>query len=331
METYSTANRTASTALGYWNDVLERKLAVPIAIRPLHRVPLSATLRVENLGSSLLAETVSSAACIEHSSRHVARTDRRSFSLMMCMSGDIHVSQYGQRIRMIPGDFVLQDSHAPCRISFGETNRAISLNIAEETMRRFLPAPDDFCGRRVDGSSGLGRVVSRMLPAIWMHVAGGLPPQIGEAVEKNLLEMVATTYASRVSRERFSSGGRVRASHIKRMLETRLREPGLSAGAVAHSLRISTRYVHRLFAAEHETISEYILRRRLEEAAERLRSPLWNGRATSEIASDWGFASAAHFSRSFRSRFGRSPTEYRKLQTSAPSETRQLARPHSGA
>jgi AraC family transcriptional regulator, positive regulator of tynA and feaB len=133
-----------------------------------------------------------------------------------------------------------------------------------------------------------------------------------------------------VGGERFSSGGRVRASHIKRMLETRLREPDLSAGTVAHSLRISTRYVHRLFAAEHETISEYILRRRLEEAAERLRSPLWNGRATSEIASDWGFASAAHFSRSFRSRFGRSPTEYRKLQSSAPAEARQLARPHSG-
>jgi AraC family transcriptional regulator, positive regulator of tynA and feaB len=278
-------------------------------------------LRVGALGDSTIAETYSTAACIEHSSQHVARTRKRAFSLLLCVQGSVQIAQYGQQIRLAAGDFAFQDSHAPCRISFGETNRSVAFSVPDETLRKFLPVPEDVCGRRMDGSRGLARVVSRMLPGIWMQVAEGLPEEFGEPISKNLLEMIATCYAMQGPRTRkavSTAGKRVRASQIKRLLEARLRERDLSARKIADSLQISTRYVHSLLAAENETVSEYLLRRRLEEAAGQLRNPVWNGHTTLEIASNWGFGSAAHFSRSFKSLFGQSPTEYRRRRS--PSE-----------
>jgi AraC family transcriptional regulator, positive regulator of tynA and feaB len=320
METYSTAYRPAGAALGYWNELLERRLFVPVDVTIARHDPLKASLRVGRLGEATIAETVSTPACIEHSSQHVARTATRAFSLLLCLQGNVQLTQYGRQVRLAAGDFALQDSHAPCRISFGETNRSMSLRLTDERLRRFLPAPEDLCAQRMDGSRGLARVVSRMLPGIWLQVAEGLPEEFGEVVAKNLLEMVATCYAVQGPRTtgRSSASKRVRASQIKRMLEERLSERDLSAKKIADSLQISTRYVHRLLAAENETVSEYVLRRRLEEAAGQLRSPVWQGHTTFEIASNWGFGSAAHFSRKFRNRFGQSPTEYRRLRVSLP-------------
>jgi AraC family transcriptional activator of tynA and feaB len=325
METYSTAYRTAGAALGYWNELLESRLAVPLDVTPAHHSPLKASLRIGTLGDSTIAETFSTPACIEHSSQHVARTTTRSFSLLLCLQGNVQITQYGRQIRLAAGDFALQDSHAPCRISFGDPNRSMSLRLTDEKLRRFLPVPEDFCAQRMDGSRGLARVVSRMLPGIWLQMADGLPEEFGEVVAKNLLEMVATCYALQGPRAAGgSTGKRVLASEIKRLLEARLRERDLNAKKIADSLKISTRYVHRLLAAENETVSEYVLRRRLEEAAGQLRSPVWRGHTTLEIASSWGFGSGAHFSRSFKRRFGQSPTEYRKLQVATRPSPRRL-------
>jgi AraC family transcriptional activator of tynA and feaB len=66
-----------------------------------------------------------------------------------------------------------------------------------------------------------------------------------------------------------------------------------------------------IFAASKESVSTYILRRRLEECARQLADPRWRGHSISDVAFGWGFNSAPHFSRSFRDLYRTSPREYR--------------------
>jgi AraC family transcriptional regulator, positive regulator of tynA and feaB len=80
---------------------------------------------------------------------------------------------------------------------------------------------------------------------------------------------------------------------------------------VAAQLRVSSRYLRMIFAASRESVSSYILRRRLEECARQLADPRWRAHSISDIAFRWGFNSAPHFSRSFRDLYGTSPREYR--------------------
>lgn len=60
-------------------------------------------------------------------------------------------------------------------------------------------------------------------------------------------------------------------------------------------------------------MSAYILRRRLEECARQIGNPAWNAHTLTEIAFSWGFNSAAHFTRTFRERYGLAPREYRRV------------------
>jgi AraC-like DNA-binding protein len=109
----------------------------------------------------------------------------------------------------------------------------------------------------------------------------------------------------------------VRKVQIKRFVETHLRDADLSVRAVAASMNVSPRYIHRVFADEDESLMRYILRRRLEECALQLGSRLWHGHTVTETAVDWGFSSMAHFSRSFKEHFGVSPTEFRRRHAAA--------------
>ncbi len=69
-----------------------------------------------------------------------------------------------------------------------------------------------------------------------------------------------------------------------------------------------------IFAAHDDSVSAYLLRRRLEETARQIRDPKWRGHTITELAFGWGFNSAAHFARSFRERYGTAPRDYRRLQ-----------------
>ena len=64
-------------------------------------------------------------------------------------------------------------------------------------------------------------------------------------------------------------------------------------------------------AQENETVSSYILRRRLEECGRQLSDVLWRRRTITEIAFGWGFNNATHFARVFRNHYGTSPRDYR--------------------
>jgi AraC-like DNA-binding protein len=315
LQSYATTDVTVGSGLGYWND-LNSRLLVPLDVQPIRGEPFDAALRIGALGSVGIAESISSPAVIEHSTVHVSRTRARLFTLMLSVKGAMRLSQSGREMRLAPGDFTLCDSHSPGRIFFDERNRAISLLVPDELLRRFIPAPEAVCEQRIDGNAGLGRVVSRMLPSIWTEVSEGLPTELGDSVARSILELVATCYALHGRSRATDTHGapqtkRARASHIKYVLETSLADPDLGVRTVADSLRISVRYVHRLFAAEGETVSQYILRRRLEECATQLANPRWSGETMTQIAVNWGFSSLPHFSRSFRSRFGVSPSEYR--------------------
>jgi hypothetical protein len=82
---------------------------------------------------------------------------------------------------------------------------------------------------------------------------------------------------------------------------------------------MSPRYLRAIFATSNETVSAYILRRRLEECARELADPRARAGSITEIAFGWGFNSAPHFTRSFRERYGMSPRQYRTCGASRAS------------
>ena len=102
---------------------------------------------------------------------------------------------------------------------------------------------------------------------------------------------------------------RLRAA--KAFVTQQLGHRDLSAATVAAHLGVTPRYVHMLFETETRSFSEFVLAQRLALARRMLTDPRWIGRPISAIAFDAGFANLSHFNRTFRRRFGATPSEIR--------------------
>jgi AraC-like DNA-binding protein len=99
---------------------------------------------------------------------------------------------------------------------------------------------------------------------------------------------------------------------IKEFIERHLNNAELSPSVIARRFGYTTSYIHQLFKGENESISHYILRRRLEGASKVLANDSFSNRPIGEIACDWGFNSLTHFGRAFKDQYGLAPTEYRR-------------------
>lgn len=101
-----------------------------------------------------------------------------------------------------------------------------------------------------------------------------------------------------------------------------LADPGLDIASIAEALRVSPRYVHGAFEGTGWTAKRWIRHRRLVEWRKAIRSEAPVPRTLTEIALDWGFGDPSHFTRSYKSAFGVSPSAERRARnapdTAAP-------------
>ncbi|WP_081073612.1 helix-turn-helix domain-containing protein [Burkholderia cepacia] len=106
-------------------------------------------------------------------------------------------------------------------------------------------------------------------------------------------------------------------SRAKAFIESQLGDYDLDCDAVSRAINLSSRQLARVFELEGMPLARYILTRRLEHYRNDLRDRSLRHLTVGEIAFRWGFSNQAHFSRTYRARFGETPSESR-----APVEAR---------
>lgn len=111
---------------------------------------------------------------------------------------------------------------------------------------------------------------------------------------------------------------------VKADIEVRLAQKNLSLASFARSQGVTVRHLQKLFEADGQTFSKYLLERRLERARQLLLDLAASRRSISGIAFDLGFGDLSYFNRTFKRRFGATPREVRSrgraLVTSARDE-----------
>jgi AraC family transcriptional regulator, positive regulator of tynA and feaB len=91
-------------------------------------------------------------------------------------------------------------------------------------------------------------------------------------------------------------------------IEKRLAAGNVTPAAIAAAHGISVRSVYRVFEEAGQTVSAFVLARRLARARRDLAA---GADSISGIAVRWGFSDASHFARSFRTQYGCTPRDYR--------------------
>ncbi|MGL4574483.1 MAG: AraC family transcriptional regulator [Burkholderiaceae bacterium] len=116
---------------------------------------------------------------------------------------------------------------------------------------------------------------------------------------------MAEDTASSASRREYAQ----RLNRVLDLIDQRLSEP-LELATLAQAAHFSPFHFHRVFAAwMGETLGDYLRRRRLEVAAQRLTADLHTPVLT--VALEVGFGSGEGFARAFKERFDCTPTQWR--------------------
>jgi len=107
-------------------------------------------------------------------------------------------------------------------------------------------------------------------------------------------------------------GVRARLEAIKEDVLRRIAQAGLSIDDVARGQQISAGYVRQLFAADGTTFTDFVLAQRPASAHRMLMDPNYARRPISAIAFACGFGDLSYFNRTFRRRYGATPSDVRE-------------------
>ncbi len=313
---FSTEDCSSADAIAYWTGISHR-LKYPVALRPIEGSGFAADIRSATLGRLSMAQYTIAPSVIafcEHAFEQIAEP---SCFLLFQTSGTTRFSHGAETGELGPGELALFDSRTPFEFVNSESLSGLTVRIPVQVLDLYVPDSSGFFGLRIDREAGAGNVLAEAVRHIWELVSRRQRPASHSLLEHCLLSalgacLVVDEEVSCADQQRRDT----RLQQVRAFIDSHLGEADLGPDKIARAFGMSERQLRRSFERERETITQYILRRRLCECAERLASPHWKNASVTQIAFSLGFNSLSHFSRTFRGEFGEAPTAYRRSRLS---------------
>jgi AraC-like DNA-binding protein len=225
------------------------------------------------------------------------------------------VEQINRSCTLHAGEWCLFDPLQPFEASpFGMRqlrNEYLALTLERPADPERLGLLEQGAARCCNAKTGVSRSLLATLTE-GLNQLNRLGPSSRKKLECALTEMVWDAVREQLEAPPDGVHRDVLCARIKSYIEQNVADPELSVDAIAQALDMSTRSVHRAFAADPAgSISNYVWMRRLSHCAASLRDPTQADRSITDICFSFGFKSASHFSRLFQEHHGVPPSEYR--------------------
>jgi acetamidase/formamidase/AraC-like DNA-binding protein len=202
------------------------------------------------------------------------------------------------------------------RVTLHRDMRAIVLSVTAESFGGRKISLPECRDATIIPSGGLADVLGPTLEAA-AEALETLSPEAWNTIRLSLAEMLLTLSRQKSSSAADATGVGTQAALLQRIYDTverKLGDSDITPARVAQLEGISERYLQKLFEATGDNFTHYLRERRLQRCWSDLANPAEAHRSVSDIAFGCGFSDAAHFSRSFRDRFGLSPKAFRQQQ-----------------
>lgn len=241
------------------------------------------------------------------SSSEIAATDGAYLNLLYLRSGAEQLCINGETILLCPGDVVLWDSTRCMEFNVPNHVDKISLLIPEAAITGLVPNAQDLVGTIIRQRHPMNGILTSHLSMLRQGMTELDAGQM-TTLMRPTMDLLAAVLGSRDT-QGIEAVRRVSLRDIKQHMVSNLTDRYMTPATIAAHYQISTRYLHRLFETEGESVSSWIKQRRLERCRDDIiRSPL-NQKSITDIAYENGFSDLSHFSKSFRSAFGTTARE----------------------
>jgi AraC-like DNA-binding protein len=293
-----------------WRDAFCRGFA-KIDAEPLPEIPFQARMTMRMMPDLVI---VSGRGTVRKTMRTREMLSDGSDTLVFQIASCANVkSQFGHDIPVAAGEAIVLSNAEVGRASFETEQSVLVLNLPRAVLRPSLQDLDAVLTRPVRNDNEALRLLKSYLAAIERDAAPTSEDlqrlMVAHVHDLVALALGATADAAEIARTRGVRAARLHAAKTYVMRE--LGRFDLSAATVAAQLGVTPRYVYMLFEREGRSFTEFVLGERLAAAHYMLRTVRHAGEPISAIAYAAGFADLSHFNRSFRRRYGCTPSDVR--------------------
>ncbi len=273
-------------------------------------VPFRAAMNSIHIGTTMLGRCDGTFSTVRREHRQVLATSDDRYCLAR-NTGDrtALVVHRGREFAMRPGAMALLKLDEPFVSADGATHRRFTnVHLPATTLQSMVPHVGNMVARELEPGGPLSLALNysnRLLD----HPSAA--DEAGVVIAAHLLDLVALGLGAQGDQALAARRGGLRAVRLTALLSVlgqRFSEPDFSAQKLAAAARLSERYVNELLYEAGASFTTRLNELRLAKAARLLA--MTSGRI-GDIAFECGFNDLSYFNRSFRRRFGLTPTAAR--------------------
>ncbi|MFF7212797.1 helix-turn-helix domain-containing protein [Streptomyces sp. NPDC008238] len=312
IEAFCTDIQPPAERAEYWRDAVQRAFT-RLDIRTAETSELHGAIRRTCLAGVQAGFLEASRQQMARTAPLIAADGDGSLMVSLQHSGGSVAVQDGRETLLSAGELVILDNRRPYVLDFTGPVRQHVATVP----RQMLDLPDSLLrlatGRAYSPGQGIGGVLASYVDGLVTTTDHCICAQdANRFLRQGIVDVLTALVALEGTTGEQSAAERALLQHVRAYIRGHLDDPALSPASVAAAHHVSVRYLYQLFQDEPLTVGRWIRRLRLEACRRDLVRPEFAGRTVAAIAHRWGFASHAHFSRTFRAVYGLSPAEWRQ-------------------
>lgn len=264
--------------------------------------------KVRRIGTTFISQNAGgrTAGC-----RRIDYRLRRGASIIglgIVVEGGGKFIEENQTISCRKGDVWVVNGRNPLNFTVDNWSRTFVLIMPADSFEMALHSALPTNVAKFSACSSLGAVVSAFMASLAENMENfdDRAAEAGIRMAKDVIASAMDANAPTLEDGRKSS----LYDRILDYIDRRIHHMDLTPDAISSAHGLSRRALDRLFSNNDVSVAGYIRERRLLHCREELNR-LDGGRSLVEIAHRWGFSDSAHFSRSFKKRFGLPPKAWR--------------------
>jgi AraC-like DNA-binding protein len=279
-----------------------------IEIDPLGGLPIEIDLTLRVLPGFAMATGSLSPMHNRHTS---ALIDNDDVVLVVLQNGRGEVSQHGRTAMVNEGEAVLTANGTVATFSAPQPTRVINLRLSRQLLASHVANLDDLVARPIPKDDRVLRLL--VGHAIMLNGQSELAmTELRNLIAGHMHALAALVLGPRDPGQHLQTMRATRLASIKSSIVAKIGAHGFTIADIARSQQISESYIRQLLAEAGTTFTDFVLGERLDRVRRMLVNPLYRNRGISAIAYDAGFGDVSYFNRTFRRRYGATPSDVRE-------------------
>lgn len=231
----------------------------------------------------------------------------------------VTVTQSHQSIRLTPGTFAFYSTRQAMSFEVApgcsyEPFELTHVGIPGAMLRRQIPHIDTFCLHPIAVSPGAGRIMQSVIDQA-LNEGWALHKDQAEPFAQLLVDAIANFIKTApelayLNKALPSGSEKVRAT-AQSFITKNLSDPDLNLADIARHCGVTVRYLHTVFGACGQSVTDYIRDSRLQQCRNALQTAALSHKTVSQIAMMWGFVNQSSFGRAYKAKYGLSPNQER--------------------